>query len=378
MKSSLFQRLSKLNQRMVKVKMIDSTVFPTLRNRLNLRNIAFVSILLTSTSLAGLSSAANANSSIANSWHVHDKPHMIAQACDHIYLKPENRNLVFQTGQKWTTCNGYVFTFQGDGNLVLYSPSGTPIWATGTEGNGFTFVIQTDGNLVIYNKNNQPLWATDTQGNSNTRFAIQTDGNLVVYRGDQQPLWASHTVGGQSRTRSAAADWRAAKNPAPVKNETSGNQKAADFFAWVNGQPGIARRDAASFNWDTRGQCVTLVVRYLQDAYFNRSTAYRAYGDGKDMAAGVARQHADLFEPVTRNGLPKRGAIISFPGPLTQWGHVGIVMESRMSGNVRQIRMLESNGDNKGPNSTVRIGNWINIDGSNNGYAGVNGWTNPR
>ena len=38
---------------------------------------------------------------------------------------------------------------QGDGNLVLYAPGSTPIWATNTAGNdGAQLVTQTDGNLV--------------------------------------------------------------------------------------------------------------------------------------------------------------------------------------------------------------------------------------
>jgi len=142
--------------------------------------------------------------------------------------------------------------------------------------------------------------------------------------------------------------------------------KAESFFLWANGQSRITRLDTT----DYVGQCVTLIARYLQDVYLNGDKTYRTYGNGKDVAATVATKFGNSFEPLTKNGLPKRGAVISFPGPST-YGHVGIVMETRTSNNVRQVRMMESNWDNRAPNTTVRIGGWINIDGSN-------GWTNPR
>ncbi|BAZ10283.1 hypothetical protein NIES4071_20980 [Calothrix sp. NIES-4071] len=153
------------------------------------------------------------------------------------------------------------------------------------------------------------------------------------------------------------------------------NMTRERFFNWALGQRGIARLDRN----DLRGQCVTLAVRYLQEVYFTGSekTRPRAYGHGKDVAWGVANQHPNFFEGYTRNGLPRRGAIISFPGPNRQWGHVGIVMEARVFNGVRQIRMLESNWDSRAENSTVRIGGWVNIDGWN-AYGGTNGWTNPR
>jgi hypothetical protein len=54
-------------------------------------------------------------------------------------------------------------TMQADGNLVLYSPSGDAVWASGTDGNsGASVVLQDDRNLVIYGADLGLLWATDT------------------------------------------------------------------------------------------------------------------------------------------------------------------------------------------------------------------------
>jgi hypothetical protein len=50
-----------------------------------------------------------------------------------------------QAGQ-WISAGRDTLAMQGDGNLVLYAPGSTPIWATNTAGNdGAQLVMQTDG-----------------------------------------------------------------------------------------------------------------------------------------------------------------------------------------------------------------------------------------
>ena len=141
------------------------------------------------------------------------------------------------------------------------------------------------------------------------------------------------------------------------------NGKAEKFFQWAVGQRGITRYDRNDLN----GQCVTLVIRYLQDVYFGGDRSARAYGHGKDVARGVANSHPNLFQYKT-SGTPKRGAIISFLGAGydSNYGHVAIVMET--SGN--SIKILESNHDGRGTQSVVRISDWKN-------RAGVVGWADP-
>jgi len=57
-------------------------------------------------------------------------------------------------------------SFQTDGNLVLYTPGGTPLWASYSGGRscstGCSAVFQADGNLVLY-QNGSPYWASNTQ-----------------------------------------------------------------------------------------------------------------------------------------------------------------------------------------------------------------------
>jgi hypothetical protein len=156
----------------------------------------------------------------------------------------------FQLGQGASFGFGSLtLSMQTDGNLVLYSPSGTPLWYTATSGQDCSgdqcvAVFQTDGNLVVYN-GSTPLWTSATGGHpgaqlllyseapeleivdesnnllfsneplyaagtfqlaQNTYVAVgsstllmQTDGNLVLYSSDGTPLWSTGT-GGQDCT----------------------------------------------------------------------------------------------------------------------------------------------------------------------------------
>lgn len=88
----------------------------------------------------------------------------------------------------------YLVLQQGDGNLVLYGPSGA-LWASNTaKGRSTALVMQADGNLVLRGSTNEALWATGTHGNSGAVLIVQNDGNLVVKSG-ATVLWASGTGG---------------------------------------------------------------------------------------------------------------------------------------------------------------------------------------
>lgn len=91
----------------------------------------------------------------------------------------------------------YKLTFQGDGNLVLYS-GGKAKWASNTNGESpQCAIMQSDGNFVVYNSSMQAKWTSNTRADANlgSRLIIQNDGNLVIYNTSDQPIWASNTVG---------------------------------------------------------------------------------------------------------------------------------------------------------------------------------------
>ena len=91
----------------------------------------------------------------------------------------------------------YTFAMQGDGNLVMYGPSGRAIWSTDRYTSNWRsqeyVIFQGDGNLVTYG-GGRAIWHTSTGGRGGNHFEVQSDGNLVVYR-DSTPLWASNTGG---------------------------------------------------------------------------------------------------------------------------------------------------------------------------------------
>jgi hypothetical protein len=72
----------------------------------------------------------------------------------------------------------YTLWLQGDGNLVLYGPSGA-IWANYR--NSDMLVMQPDGNLVTYTYNGVATWSSGTHGTGANQLIVQNDGNLVIY-----------------------------------------------------------------------------------------------------------------------------------------------------------------------------------------------------
>jgi hypothetical protein len=129
--------------------------------------------------------------------------------------------------QKLTSSNGkYTLIMQGDGNLVLYTESNTPVWATKTQGKGAVRAsLQDDGNLVLYTKEVErrfhrdvpvAVWASHTSG-ENVRLILQDDRNLVIYTADGRALWASGTaLAGGAEAPAAPTQAPAAPAAAPA------------------------------------------------------------------------------------------------------------------------------------------------------------------
>ncbi len=91
---------------------------------------------------------------------------------------------------------GAHYEMQGDGNLVVYDTNHVARWASGTYGNpGSTNVMGADGNLVIYSPPRQvPLWTSGTSGNPGATNKLE-DGNLVIYSASGSNLWQTGTGG---------------------------------------------------------------------------------------------------------------------------------------------------------------------------------------
>jgi Zn-dependent metalloprotease len=98
---------------------------------------------------------------------------------------------VLNPDQSITSANArYTFTYQSDGNLVLYD-GGKPRWASNTFGQPVgVCVMQEDGNLVINGPGGKLIWSSGTEGYSGSHLLVQDDGNVVIYR---PPIWATNT-----------------------------------------------------------------------------------------------------------------------------------------------------------------------------------------
>lgn len=97
-------------------------------------------------------------------------------------------------GQAISSSNGsYKAIMQGDGNFVLYGPSGA-LWSSNTYGgqNNRRAVMQTDGNFVIYGPSGA-LWAANTTDIAGVSLVVQNDSNLVLYAPGGIPLWDRHS-----------------------------------------------------------------------------------------------------------------------------------------------------------------------------------------
>ncbi|MFE0465281.1 hypothetical protein ACFW1A_39135 [Kitasatospora sp. NPDC058965] len=115
-----------------------------------------------------------------------------------------NANIALTPGFTMTTgqtfCPGnYELALQGDGNLVVYGPTGALWWSGTAIGSSTSAPMQTDGNFVVYS-GTTPLWNAGTWGHPGAYVCIQLDGNLVVYAPNggnytcSGPyLWASRT-----------------------------------------------------------------------------------------------------------------------------------------------------------------------------------------
>ena len=92
-------------------------------------------------------------------------------------------------GQSLISTDGrYSVVMQGDGNFVVYGPSGAR-WNTGG-GPAIRIVMQGDGNLVAYSPT-RATWSSRTAISHNDRLAMQSDGNLVIYDGSSTALWSN-------------------------------------------------------------------------------------------------------------------------------------------------------------------------------------------
>jgi hypothetical protein len=115
----------------------------------------------------------------------------------------DDRALAGQTlNDMWSPNHQYQFVMQNDGNTVIYGPSG-PVWVMKGSTIRPAIRMQTDGDLVAYDGSTmRNYWHSATLDHSGAVVKLQDDGNLVIYRPDGTPLWASYSSAGSPINRS--------------------------------------------------------------------------------------------------------------------------------------------------------------------------------
>lgn len=83
----------------------------------------------------------------------------------------------------------FKFIMQGDGNVVLYGPTGVH-WQSRTGVAGSVLEMQPDGNLVVYAPGRQAVWNSQTTGRGGSQLDVQNDGNVVIYDPAGRPIWS--------------------------------------------------------------------------------------------------------------------------------------------------------------------------------------------
>lgn len=85
----------------------------------------------------------------------------------------------------------FTLVLQADGNLVLYGPGGSVLWASGTDGQPvLQAVMQEDGNFVVYAPDGTPTWAAGTDGNPDSQLVLESSGQVVIYNTRGAAIWA--------------------------------------------------------------------------------------------------------------------------------------------------------------------------------------------
>jgi hypothetical protein len=82
-----------------------------------------------------------------------------------------------------------------NGNLELLDQAGRMLWQSHSHGHGGTPILfMRSGELVVYESAFGELFTTNTGGHPDGELRVQDDGNVVIYTRDGRPIWATHTV----------------------------------------------------------------------------------------------------------------------------------------------------------------------------------------
>lgn len=97
-----------------------------------------------------------------------------------------------------SSCSGsHSLTMQTDGNLVIYNNrTHKATWSSKTANTpSEAAILRPNGQLGVFQAGLVPSFATPTGENAGAWLAMQDDGNLVIYTANGRPLWSTNTQG---------------------------------------------------------------------------------------------------------------------------------------------------------------------------------------
>jgi len=95
---------------------------------------------------------------------------------------------ILAAGARLATTTGFVLVMQPDGNLVEYG-LGRALWGSRSHVRGSSATLQTDGNLVVRSPLGKPVWATHTAGHPGSSLSLESAGDTVLRGADATALW---------------------------------------------------------------------------------------------------------------------------------------------------------------------------------------------
>jgi hypothetical protein len=87
----------------------------------------------------------------------------------------------------------FRFAMQMDGNLVLYGPGLVVKWALATNSPGSTARMTLAGQLEVYGPTGALIWTSGNPISPGAKLHVQDDGNVVIFSETGQPLWHTQT-----------------------------------------------------------------------------------------------------------------------------------------------------------------------------------------
>src|SRR5262249_41254351 len=108
---------------------------------------------------------------------------------------------LFPGGSLFSTNGNYQFTYQNDGNLVLYKKLSDGTWraewftSTNRANPGALILEANDGRLSMVDSSGNVVWQSDVFNISyaNSRLVVQDDGNVVIYTPSSGVVWTTNT-----------------------------------------------------------------------------------------------------------------------------------------------------------------------------------------